>query len=242
LSAFTAVCLVFVGVSAASAIASSLLILSAGARKKLLPSLISYATGSLLATALLGTIPEANHLHQFGIGQTMECLLVGLVFYFLLEKYVMFRHAHDEPGARNEIVLPGDAIHNLLDGAIIGFAFQRSLTLGFASMMSILLHQIPQEVHEVSILIDSGVSKRKAYFLNYLTSLPAAPGTAVAYLVANEFPDLAPYFLSISAAGLIYVSVSDFAPGVQKFNGLREGLQQVFLLLFGVLTVFLIRF
>ncbi|MFX1388363.1 MAG: ZIP family metal transporter, partial [Promethearchaeota archaeon] len=51
---------------------------------KLIPCLIAYATGTLLAAALLVMIPKA--LSQSEPSLIMPVILGGIIFFFLLEK------------------------------------------------------------------------------------------------------------------------------------------------------------
>src|SRR5512139_4227548 len=98
-------------------------------RAALLPHLVSFATGTLLGAAFLGLIPHALEgagpaaTHQVGLA-----LLAGILLFFLLEKFVLWRHCHDDPcemhlpthGSRNAAsatrILAGDAFYNVLDG------------------------------------------------------------------------------------------------------------------------------
>ncbi|MGL6224406.1 MAG: ZIP family metal transporter, partial [Steroidobacteraceae bacterium] len=112
------------------------LALGAKTRSALLPHLVSFATGTLLAAAFLGLIPHALEgagpaaTHHVGLA-----LLVGILLFFLLEKFVLWRHCHDDPcemhsptpdardRASANLILAGDTFHNLLDGVLVAAAF-----------------------------------------------------------------------------------------------------------------------
>lgn len=79
-----------------SALAASLfLAVPDQVRSRALPHLVSFATGALLAAALLGLLPHAIESAGFAnthrIGLT---LLGGLLLFFVLEKMVLWRHCH----------------------------------------------------------------------------------------------------------------------------------------------------
>ena len=61
-----------------------------GVRKAFVPSLISYATGTLLGAAFLGMIPAA--LKQAPATTVLATVLAGMVLFFVLEKLVLWRH------------------------------------------------------------------------------------------------------------------------------------------------------
>ena len=59
----------------------------------LIPCLISYATGTLLGTALLGLIPRA--LEDSSAFTGLSTVLIGIILFFMLEKLVIWRHCHN---------------------------------------------------------------------------------------------------------------------------------------------------
>ena len=66
-------------------------------REAALPHLVSFATGALLGAALLALIPHAvigagsDHVHQVGVA-----LIAGIALFFVLEKFLLWRHCHDD--------------------------------------------------------------------------------------------------------------------------------------------------
>ena len=82
-----------------SALAASLfLVLNDARRAQILPRLVSFATGTLLGAALLGLLPHAlagtGPAGTHAIGLTV---LSGILLFFVLEKFVLWRHCHDDP-------------------------------------------------------------------------------------------------------------------------------------------------
>ncbi len=56
--------------------------------------LLSLAAGALLATAFMHLLPEAFE-SQAGAKELFACLLLGLVFFFLLDKAELWHHGHE---------------------------------------------------------------------------------------------------------------------------------------------------
>jgi zinc and cadmium transporter len=145
---------------AASALAASLfLLVSDRQRAKLLPHAVSFATGALLGAALLVLLPHAieaagaTSVHSIAL-----TLLFGILLFFLLEKFVLWRHCHvdvceghDHPvvdhhardAASAQLILIGDAFHNVLDGVLIAAAFMTDVRLGIVSTLAVMVHEIP---------------------------------------------------------------------------------------------------
>jgi zinc and cadmium transporter len=214
-----------------------------GVRTRLLPCLLSYATGTLLGAAFLGMVPAA--LERATPATVGAVLLAGIVGFFVLEKLVIWRHCH-EPGceihgAAGPLILVGDTFHNLLDGLVIAAAFLTSIPLGIASALAVIAHEIPQEVGDFAILLDSGYSKRRAFGYNFLSSAATLPGALLGYLYLDAARRVVPLFLAISAASFIYIALADLIPGLNRRTGFRPTVVQSLLVLTGIGTIAALR-
>ena len=188
--------------------------LTVGLLTRLVRHLVSLSTGVLLGTALLHVLPEA-----FESGAPPQrlflTLLVGLLFFFLLEKAELYRHGHhhegDDPhhhhhhgfdaeqaGRGGWSVLLGDSIHNFCDGIIIAAAFLADERLGWATALAIVAHEIPQEVGDFIVLLNAGFSKARAFAFNLLSSLAAILGGIVGYFLLDQLTAWIPYVLVIA--------------------------------------------
>lgn len=57
--------------------------------------------------------------------------------------------------------LVADFLHNFTDGLAIGASYMAGNSVGYITTFTILLHEIPHEIGDFAILIQSGYSKRK---------------------------------------------------------------------------------
>ena len=235
------------------------LALPARQREGALPHLVSFATGALLGAALLGLIPHAvlgagsERVHEVGIA-----LIAGIALFFVLEKFLLWRHCHDDHcdehtvsdhhghdhaheqarrKASGSLVLIGDALHNVLDGVLIAAAFLTDLHLGIVTAIAIMAHEIPQEVGNFAVLLHSGVSRRRALALNLLTSLSAVVGGVVGFLALKTSLAVLPFALAVAAASLLYVAVADLIPGLHRRVDPRSSITQVLLIGFGIAII-----
>jgi zinc and cadmium transporter len=231
------------------------LALGAKWRHAVLPHLVSFATGTLLGAAFLGLIPHALEgagpagTHQIGLA-----LLTGILLFFMLEKFVLWRHCHDDPcemhspsqspshEARDQasanLILAGDTFHNLLDGVLVAAAFMTNPQLGIVTALAVFAHEIPQEVGDLAILLHGGFSRARAMTLNLVSSLTSVVGGVLAYFALGTAMDLLPYALAFAAASFIYVAVADLIPGLHRRVDLRASLGQVLFIVLGVGLVY----
>jgi zinc and cadmium transporter len=231
--------------------AAFFLVLGDQRRSAILPHLVSFATGTLLGAAFLGLLPHAlesagpDGAHRIGMG-----LLLGILTFFLLEKFVLWRHCHDDPcemhspshaardAASARMILAGDSFHNVLDGVLVAAAVMTNVKLGVVTALAVAAHEIPQEVGDLAILLHGGYSRGRALALNLLTSLTSIIGGIVAYYALGTAMQLLPYAIAFAASSFIYIAVADLIPGLHRRVDLRAGLEQVLFIGLGVAVVY----
>jgi len=217
-------------------------------------NLVSLSAGVLLATALLNVLPEAFESHA-SPHSLFATLLGGLLFFFLLEKAELYRHTHHHEGdghphdhAFDELqagqggwsVLVGDSIHNFCDGVIIAAAFLTDLRLGVVTSLAIIAHEIPQEVGDYIVLLNAGLSRRKALLYNALSGLAAVAGGVLGYFVVGPWEALFPYLLVVASSSFIYVAVADLIPQLQQRMPIKDTLAQLAWLAVGMAIIVLV--
>jgi zinc and cadmium transporter len=251
---------------ALSALAASMFLLAPEKRRaQLLPHLVSFATGALLSAALLGLLPHAiegagiANVHSIGL-----TLLFGILVFFLLEKFVLWRHchvevceAHDDQGhhpghnhghgevtgaqrdaASARLILIGDGFHNILDGVLIAAAFMTDVHLGIVTALAVIVHEIPQEVGDLAILLHGGMSRGKALLLNLLSSLTSVVGGVIAYFALGTAMRFLPYAIALAASSFLYIAVADLIPGLHRRVDPASGVKQFALIVAGVALIF----
>jgi zinc and cadmium transporter len=219
--------------------------------QKYLGMMVSYAIGAMLGAVFLDILPEAIRLTP-NVAVLSGTVLFGIMLFFILEKLVLWRHCHHEHCEAHELlasehnhdhgrsglmVTVGDSVHNFVDGIIIAAAFLTDMHLGIVTALAIIAHEIPQEVGDFAILLNSGYSKAKAFQLNIIASFASVAGGVLGYFVLQTMQSWIPSLLALAAASLLYVAVADLIPGLHKRAQLRDTVQQVTLIALGVATV-----
>ncbi len=216
----------------------------------ILPHFISFATGALLGAALLALLPEAiegaGPAGAHAIGLT---LVVGLGVFFVIEKLVLWWHAHahdDEGGSHHHdhrehasgvLVLVGDSIHNALDGVLIASAFLTDLPLGLVTTFAVAAHEIPHRVGDFAILVQAGLSRPRALLLNLATGLASPFGAVAAYYGLRGAMGALPFALAFAAAGFLYIAVAGLIPGLHRRADPRTSAMQVILISAGIAVI-----
>jgi zinc and cadmium transporter len=216
--------------------AALLLLFPRAIRDALVPALVSYAAGVLLGAAFLGMIPKA--IASDSGAPILPSVLAGLVLFFVLEKLVLWRHCHDANcpvhGQAAPLILFGDALHNFVDGVVIAAAFLVSVPLGVTTAIAVIAHEVPQEVGDFAILLDSGYTRTRALWLNTLSSATTLPGALIGYFWLAQMSQAIPYILALSAASFIYIALADLVPSLHQRTSRADALWQLALLLAGI--------
>lgn len=132
--------------------------------------------GKLEAPCVNGTCdspPKLNERHHDAIDHVVLMILGGFLLFFAAEKVVRLlvpssaHHHHDGHKEKKEggavgltaggyLNMAVDAMHNFTDGVAIGASFASGKGLGFATTVSVFLHEIPHEIGDFAILVQSG--------------------------------------------------------------------------------------
>lgn len=204
--------------------------------------LLYLAGGTLLGAALIGLIPEAAE--SLCVHDVTTWVLFGLVFFFILEKIILWRTCRDKDCKRQShaaapMIIIGDAFHNAIDGVVIAASFLTSIELGIFVTFSVLLHEIPQELADFGILIKSGYSRKKAMFYNLLSGSTSLLAGILAFFLLEYVQEYIPYTIAIAAASFMYVALADLIPEMHKETRVKESSIQLFLIILGIAIIYI---
>ena len=237
-----------VAVSLISLIGILTLLIKTEKLKNILLLFVSFSAGGLFGAAFIHLLPEAVNENGFSL-LTGLFILAGITFSFLVEKLIHWRHchlpvneAHIHPLSLMSLV--GDAIHNFIDGLIIGTSYLVSIPLGIASTIAVVFHEIPQEIGDMGVLLYGGFSKKKALLFNFLTALTAILGTLTIIIIGNYVKNINFYLIPFAVGTFIYIAGSDMIPELHKEFGFKKSIMEISAFILGIgimLAMFMIE-
>lgn len=206
--------------------------------RKAILYLVSFAVGALFGDALIHLLPEAFENIESSLAVSL-LILSGIVIFFVLEKFVCWRHCHiigSEKHYHPVVVmnLVGDFIHNFLDGIIIGASYVVSIPLGIATTIAVVLHEIPQEIGDFGVLIHGGLSVKKALLYNFLSALAALLGLLLVFTLGSLASSFSIYLLPVAAGGFLYIAGSDLIPELKHETKIAASLGQLSAIILGI--------
>lgn len=204
---------------------------------------ISLAVGALLGDAFIHLIPEALE-NSAGAG---VLIIVGILIFFILEKFLHWHHhGEDRDNAEihpvGQLILFSDGVHNFVDGIIIGVSFVVSVPVGIATVVAVILHEIPQEIGDFAVLLHSGYAKTRALWLNFLSALCAVLGVLLTFIIGTNGEILIKWILPMAAGGFIYVAVADLIPELRRTKTVKHSISQIVAIIAGVLAMFALTY
>ena len=190
------------------------------------PPLLSFVVGVLLGVVLLDLLP-----HLWEVTGNLAALLgmfaAALVVSRLLDRVCVCSHRpigprcsrtvhhHAEPGALPargaELLLVGDLVHSLVDGALIVAAFAVGLVPGAVATMAVAIHEVPRRIATVTLLVRAGIRPAPALGLAVCAGFGTVLGGTLAWWSAEAIRPALPVALALSAAAMLYVAITQSA-------------------------------
>ncbi len=212
--------------------------------KRWTQSLIAIACGVLLGDAFIHLLPEAFE-GAIDSKIILTWTLVGIVGFYLLEQFVKWLHNKVEPSSENHISinrlpfmnLAGDGLHNTTDGILIATSFMADTRLGVATTIAIVLHEVPQEITDIAVLIRGGWSKAQAFWGNFFCALLTPLSAMLTLVLAGHISLNLSVLLAVTAGGFIYIALAVLMPLLIPAKEQSPPIPQFGTILIGVLSM-----
>jgi len=117
------------------------------------------------------------------------------------------------------VIVLSDAMHNFTDGLAIGAAFSKSSAAGMGVSIAVVCHELPHEIGNFAILLNSGMSFKKAMLLNFLSAVTSFAGLYPG-IVAGQQEALARWIFAAVCAGFLYVALVHMLRELQSYPSL----------------------
>ena len=211
--------------------------------QKIVFVLVSIAVGALLGNVFFHLIPESfETIENKGLIDILA--LTGILSFFIMEKFLHWHHGHDvghldhHPKSYGYISLMADGLHNFTDGILIAAGWMAGPEIGIATTITVVLHEIPQEISDFGILIHAGFTAKKALWLNFYAALAAVLGTVITLMIGTKVESLSHWVLPVAAGGFIYLAGTDLMPELNKDRSSRNSLIQLMMIIAGLALMY----
>jgi zinc and cadmium transporter len=208
-------------------------------------TLTGFAAGALLGDSFIHLLPETYARFRSQLNAGLLCC-AGLLLFFLLDRMIRLkgaaRHDQGQDMPLVTIALTGTALHNFMDGLLIGGSYLISPAIGLSTTLAVVLHEIPHELGDVGVLLQGGLPIRRAVKVNFLCGLSAPVGTAVALLAASFVKAVGVYLLPIAAGSFLYLAGSVLLPVLSQKSDVKNTAAQFLFMALGIGIMALLAF
>lgn len=207
---------------------------------------VSLAVGAMFGDVFIHLLPQAFRQPGGTLQPALLCL-GGILLFFLLEKFLLWRHEHIPHYGTcihpvGYVSLVADGLHNFIDGVLIGTSYLVGLPVGLATTLAVLLHEIPQEIGDFGVLLHAGFSRSQALWLNLASASCAILGAVAALAVGSKLEGFPSLMIPLTAGGFIYIAGSDLVPELHKERDAAKSALQMVGIGAGVGLMFLLTF
>ena len=138
--------------------------------------------------------------------------------------------------------LAADFTHNFTDGLAIAASYHAGRSIGMVTTFTILLHEVPHEIGDFAILIQSGYSKHRAMFLQLATAVGALTGTVCGLLAEGAGEAATAWILPFTAGGFIYIATVSVIPEILEDTAAWQSVKEVTAIFVGIGMMVLITY
>lgn len=131
---------------------------------------------------------------------------------------------HQQIAAAGYLNLAADFAHNFTDGLAIGATFLRGS--GWTTTVAMLLHELPHEIGDFAILIQSGFTRREAMLTQLLTAIGAMVGTVIGLLMEGAGESNSAWISPFTAGGFVYIACASVMPELLEDCSLWQSLKE----------------
>ena len=197
-------------------------------------SLLGFASGVMMAASvwslIIPSMQMSEDMGKWSFVPAAVGFLFGIGFLLLLDSIIPHLHLNtDKPEGRKSklqksiMLVLAVTLHNIPEGMAVGVVFAGlladnaviSVAGAFALSIGIAIQNFPEGAIVSMPLLDTGISRKKAFTYGMLSGIVEPVGGLVTILLTSLVSPILPYILSFAAGAMIYVVVEELIPEAQ---------------------------
>lgn len=208
---------------------------------KFLSSILSFASGLMMAVICFDLIPEALGISS--IINIVVGIIIGIIAMIFCDILVERKFSNKKrfEGEKNSllktgiIVSIGLAIHNFPEGLAIGSGFEASMKLGLSLALAICLHDIPEGISMAVPMKNGGMKISKVIYYVVLSGITTGIGAFFGAIVGSISQEVIAICLSFAAGAMLYIVSGELIPESNKlYHGRMTALGNILGFIIGI--------
>ncbi|XP_077978112.1 metal cation symporter ZIP14-like [Glandiceps talaboti] len=122
------------------------------------------------------------------------------------------------------MIILGDGLHNFMDGLAIGAGFTISVISGVSISLAIVCEEFPHELGDFAILLNSGMSVKKALLFNFLSACMCYLGL-VTGIILGEYTDGARWIFALTCGMFLYIALVNMLPEINSVEEDKDNIK-----------------
>lgn len=179
--------------------------------------ILGLSAGSVIGVAFFDLLPESFNL---GIGKFSNeivagFIIIGFILYMVIDRLLIphSHHDHDCDNRSHKGVFGagGLVLHSMVDGLMVGLAFQASAGLGIVMAIAILVHDFSDGINTVNMILRSGGEASVARKWLFADALAPVFGIFISIFIKTP-ENILSVLIPIFCGFFIYMGASDLLP------------------------------
>ncbi|GIP37162.1 ZIP family metal transporter [Paenibacillus sp. J31TS4] len=178
--------------------------------------LIAFAAGIMVSASTFGLMPQA--IEESGVLALTIGFLIGIALLDQIEHNIPHIDVENDSGigqfsAKSLLVIIALFIHNIPEGLSTGFSYASSNeSLGPLVAISIGAQNMPEGLILAVFLINSNVSKAKAFLVVAATAFMEVISAFIGYFAASSIETLVGYGLAFASGAMMFIVYKELIP------------------------------
>lgn len=201
-------------------------------KDEIMDIVLGFAAGVMLSATAFSLLMPAINLCEHNLSSMLFVafgVLLGGVFMDIIDKNIPHFHIRGGFEGRESrlsklfLFILAIAIHNFPEGLAVGVSFgSGSIRDGIAVAVGIGLQNIPEGFAVAFPLVTEGISKKKAFFITFITGLVEVIGGIIGLLIIRASNIILPFSLAFAAGTMLFVISDEIIPETHRNKNYRK--------------------
>lgn len=192
---------------------------------------LGFSSGVMLCASFVSLISPGveagqalNLSYNLGIGLVIGGILLGHYLVASTHDWLPHEHVYKKDDYKGKtkfssaiMILVAMTLHNFPEGLAVGVGFGgEDMNAGVVIAVAITLQNIPEGLVVALSLVTSGVHKRRAFFISFLSGMVEPFGALIGFGMTQISVYMLPTALGFAAGAMIFVVGHELIPEVHK--------------------------
>lgn len=166
--------------------------------------LVSLAAGIFTGAAFFDVLPESGK--TLGLPAAAAWIIIGLILWYLQKKILQrFKKPDLPPGVATALWF-----HSVLEGIVTGLAFAVSKNLGYAVLLAMTLHLLPEFFAAITLMKNAGAKNKTSIYVTIIGFIIMYTSFVLTFIFLPHLGKILPIMIAMSGGAFLYIGLVSF--------------------------------